>query len=1186
LIAVLLLAGSILSCGSPAEKPAVSPAPPTQPLASATTPTAPSREPVKPAEPPAAQSGPVPGSSPDRLTTAQIVARSEPSVALIRGKRSSGTGFLVRPGILVTNSHVIDGELITNLEIQFPSAKEGQRGPFKTALISKDPKRDLAFLKVQSDLPPLEIAGSYVYQKGDDVIVIGNPGVGGKMVLENAISRGVMSTKAVIGNQNFYQLGIAINPGNSGGPVIDASGKVIGVVTLKTTKLEATAFCIPVDELNAMLAKVESQPQPEIAAVSATAGKGSELDLRYHWKAGETYVYKVHVAYQAGKSVVSFDGSSIYHAKSGDDSGATLAYRGWLISRLRPKDPKSSDPAKILMPRDPATTELQLDPKGDVQDTKGTLGLPFLGDLSMLMIEPLADEPLAQWDEVHQISLNEIHTSTSSAPLSLGRPSAINRLRESRLKNRMGERGGGLAARNRGAAAAGAGAGANARRPGAMPGSRLGGRSALRGGRNAPAPRPPQQKVEVTVIGHPGQERSEYALGARSGDSVAIQKTYELKSEEMTGDKPHLLMTGQATITFDTKAGVPLALEYKATITENLENATVNIPVEVSCKLLEGDERARALRFPIIPVTAMIPLMEADVRQAQTDLKSADSGRRVRAAQRLRDAAPLDGRREAVAKALLTLLDDRDGGVRNAAIQALGVWGDKDAATALIKRLNDDRYGSRAELFEALGRIEPDEPTAKAMVEWLKRDAGQAGRVLRAMGPVAETALLELVASAADTNPREEACRVLKDIGTSQSVPVLQTLVGLKDNEEFARIAEGAVRSISARFLKESEVAAIVKTLDSPDGGARRAAVHRLLAASPIESSRSSVAKALAKRLDDPDEGVQRDAIQALGVWGDQMAVKTLTASLKNPSYRPWKEATQALAKLSHTSDTAEFIAGWAKKDGRLVMGALQEIGPPAEPALIALITSQVDWPIRVDACKVLGVIGSKQSIPALQESALNKKDGLVAMAAENALKTIVGKPLTDSQWEATLEDLKSPDPNRRREAAERLAVAEPDAGRRAAAASALAAALVEKDDRVLGEVVRALKTWGTVESAQALIDRCNDQSFRPWREALEALAHIDPSPKTAEAIIARMPDDARHCSNLLRELGPVAEPALLKAFQSAADPRVRREAGRALETFGTDASLAILRQAGSKTGDGALARAAEDALKGIAERE
>jgi len=593
-----------------------------------------------------------------------------------------------------------------------------------------------------------------------------------------------------------------------------------------------------------------------------------------------------------------------------------------------------------------------------------------------------------------------------------------------------------------------------------------------------------------------------------------------------------------------------------------------------------------ALRYPIIPVPAMIPLKEADVRQAQADLRSSDSGRRNRAAQRLRDAAPIDSRRDAVTKALVTLLNDRDGGVRNAVIQALGVWGDKDAAAALTNRLNDDRYGSRGELFEALGRIEPDQATAKAMAEWLNKDAGQASRVLRAMGPVAEPALLEFVTSAADAHSREEACRVLKDIGTSQSVPVLKTLSALKDNEEFARLAEGAVRSITGHFLKDSDVATILKDLDATDAGRRRAAVHRLLAASPIESSRASVANALVKHLDDPDQGVQGDAVQALGVWGDPAAIKTLTARLGDASFRPWKEAIQALSKISHTSETAELIAGSAKKDGRLVLGALQELGPPAEPALIALINSQIDWPIRMDDCKVLGVIGSKQSIPALQQAAQNKTDGLVAMAAENALKSIGGKRLPDSEWAATLEDLKSPNQDRRREAAERLAVTEPDAGHRAAAAFALAAALGDKDDRVVEQIVRALKTWGTAETAQPLIARCNDQSFRPWREALAALVQMDQGLRTADAIITRMPDDGRYCSELLRKLGPVVEPALLKAFQTTADPRVRREAGRALETFGTEASLALLQKAASQSKDAGLGRAAEDALKGIEERE
>ena len=61
---------------------------------------------------------------PATLSTADLVARCEPSVALIRGKQSLGTGFIVRPGLVATNAHVIDGEIMQNIEVRFPSAEE------------------------------------------------------------------------------------------------------------------------------------------------------------------------------------------------------------------------------------------------------------------------------------------------------------------------------------------------------------------------------------------------------------------------------------------------------------------------------------------------------------------------------------------------------------------------------------------------------------------------------------------------------------------------------------------------------------------------------------------------------------------------------------------------------------------------------------------------------------------------------------------------------------------------------------------------------------------------------------------------------------------------------------------------------------------------------------------------------
>ncbi len=89
--------------------------------------------------------------------------------------------------------------------------------------------------------------------------MIGCPGIGDGQVLQNAISRGVMSTKTQVDNKEFYQLGLAINPGNSGGLVFDSSGRVIGVATLKASKQEATGFSIPIEDFHGALDKVAHQ---------------------------------------------------------------------------------------------------------------------------------------------------------------------------------------------------------------------------------------------------------------------------------------------------------------------------------------------------------------------------------------------------------------------------------------------------------------------------------------------------------------------------------------------------------------------------------------------------------------------------------------------------------------------------------------------------------------------------------------------------------------------------------------------------------------------------------------------------------------------------------------------------------------------------------------------------------------
>src|SRR2546427_13202735 len=115
----------------------------------------------------------------------------------------SGTGFLVRPNLLVTNAHVIRLVPVDRLKVYFPSAEGGKTPLAVGALLYEDRKRDLAFLTVESPLPALALLPRYEFQRGQNVTVIGNPGLGDNVILENAVSQGVMSRPIQIKDRGF-----------------------------------------------------------------------------------------------------------------------------------------------------------------------------------------------------------------------------------------------------------------------------------------------------------------------------------------------------------------------------------------------------------------------------------------------------------------------------------------------------------------------------------------------------------------------------------------------------------------------------------------------------------------------------------------------------------------------------------------------------------------------------------------------------------------------------------------------------------------------------------------------------------------------------------------------------------------------------------------------------------------------
>lgn len=151
-------------------------------------------------------------------------------------KIGAGTGFIVSGnGYIITNKHVVSEE---NAEYTVYLNDEKNRGEkIKAHVIARDPKNDLAVLKIEKEnLPFLTFSDSGRLQVGQTVITIGYA-LG---EFDNTVSKGVISglSRSITAGgglqraeqlKNLIQSDAAINPGNSGGPMLDIEGNVIGV---------------------------------------------------------------------------------------------------------------------------------------------------------------------------------------------------------------------------------------------------------------------------------------------------------------------------------------------------------------------------------------------------------------------------------------------------------------------------------------------------------------------------------------------------------------------------------------------------------------------------------------------------------------------------------------------------------------------------------------------------------------------------------------------------------------------------------------------------------------------------------------------------------------------------------------------------------------------------------------------
>ena len=158
--------------------------------------------------------------------------------------RATGSGVLVDPkGYILTNNHVIENaqEIIVRLSDQ---------RKFPARLVGRDPKTDLAVLKVDAPgpLPVAELGDSSQLRVGQWAIAIGNP-----FGLDRTVTVGIVSATArtrvgVTQYDNFIQTDASINPGNSGGPLLNIDGKVIGINTAIVATGQGIGFSIPINQ--------------------------------------------------------------------------------------------------------------------------------------------------------------------------------------------------------------------------------------------------------------------------------------------------------------------------------------------------------------------------------------------------------------------------------------------------------------------------------------------------------------------------------------------------------------------------------------------------------------------------------------------------------------------------------------------------------------------------------------------------------------------------------------------------------------------------------------------------------------------------------------------------------------------------------------------------------------------------
>jgi serine protease Do len=294
-------------------------------------------------------------------------------------ERRGGSGVIVsKDGYIVTNAHVVESARSLDVYLPRPAAADNPgrsivhpvRQRVVATVVGVDLETDLAVLKVpETTLPALDFGDSDQLGEGDLVLAFGSP-----LGLDNSVSMGVVSA---VGRQLrpddrmvYIQTDTSINPGNSGGPLVDMSGRVVGINTLIYSQSggnEGIGFAAPSNIVQSVYKQIRANGRVRRGSIGVTAqtitpSLAQGLGLSQPWGVVLADVHPDSPAAAAGLEpgdiVTALDGKTMENGRQFDvnlyrhsvgDSATVTVLRGdqRLILRV-PVIAREDDPTRII----------------------------------------------------------------------------------------------------------------------------------------------------------------------------------------------------------------------------------------------------------------------------------------------------------------------------------------------------------------------------------------------------------------------------------------------------------------------------------------------------------------------------------------------------------------------------------------------------------------------------------------------------------------------------------------------------------------------------------------------------------------------------------------------------------------------------------------------------------------------